>query len=555
MIPKDLDRLFRAAVDRWSQAIALATPVDIPDPEGPIAYIDLSNRATHVNFGRLAAMGVLDHVSCVLAHEVGHHIRYPHTLSEARRMTRFLREVSADVLYDEHGAPTRERHDWLLNLFFDLLINDELSTEFEASFVAIFRAMQGDWGLAFAFYVGVFEELWALPRCAILTEEQDRALVEVDPSWRARAGSCGEFLRAHPENRPLQLVRFLTAIRPFLLDDRKKGRDQGEAFEKGPWTGGPLDPDDVADAMRRRTDEEIARTWIREQGGPRAPITSFDPLHDALSRLGDLATPDVVALSLYRSSADKADLVIPASTEPGEPFVPGPHTSWDLGDDLDAVDWIGTIARTGQRPIPGVTTVARTFLPDDPRPGDREAPWVEIYVDSSGSMPNPVSTFSHQIEAGFVLVRAATRAGGRVRVLQYSAEGQRKVMKDFTRSSLPAEQALLQYIGGGTDFPWDELVDSCERFARVAKVRRVVISDSDFLANFAHPTPALDAKAAVERATALGGITGILAIGGGEEGLRAAGMEVLKIADWSQARDAARALSDALFRSRGTIKR
>jgi len=423
VIPPDLEAQWRRAVDRWSTAIALATPRPIPGVDGPIAYIDLATRQTHVNFDRLAAMGVLEHAECVLSHEVGHHIRYPHTLNEARRMLRFLREIASELLWDARGGLDPSRHDWLLNVFFDLLINDELASEHEASFVAIFKAMQGDWGLAFAFYVGVFEELWALPRCAILTEEQDAALAKIDREWRARAASTGEFLRAHPENRPLQLARFLTAIRPFVLRDREEGRDRGEAFEEGPWGSGQLDADGVADLLRGRSDEEAARRWLREnvQASKTPMATGGNPLERAKLQLRDLAPPEAIALAAYRREADRAPLEIPASLEPGEPFVPGPHDAWNLGDDLESVDWIGSVARAGSRPVPSINTYARTYLPDDPRPGDRETPWIELYVDSSGSMPNPMNNYSHQIEAGFILVRAATRAGGRVRVIQYAS--------------------------------------------------------------------------------------------------------------------------------------
>jgi len=551
--PAELDALWRRAVDRWSTAIALATPIAIPEVDGPIAYIDLATRQTHVNFGRLAAMNVSEHVECVLAHEVGHHIRYPHTLLESRRMLRFLREIAADLLWDARGGVDPSRFDWLLNVFFDLLINDELSTEYEPSFVAIFRGMQGDWGLAFSFYVGVFEELWALPKHAIVTERQDRALAKVDKEWRARAASTGEFVRAHPENRPLQLARFLTAIRPFVLRDRDEGRDQGEAFERGPWGSGALDGDAVADLLRGRNDEEQARRWLRENAQlntkSSATASAGSPLERARLQLQDLAPPEAIALAAYRKEADRAHLEIPASLEPGEPFVPGPHESWNLGDDLDAVDWIGSVARSGSRPIPSINTYARTFLPDDPRPGDRETPWIELYVDSSGSMPDAKVTYSHQIEAGFILVRAATRAGGRVRVIQYASMDQRKMMEGFVRTAAPAENALLEYIGGGTDFPWDELIASTKKYRRLARVRRVVISDSDFVANFRNPTPAVDSKRALADAAAAGGFTGLLAIAPhyGEE-LRATGMEVVPVSDWSTIGDAARALADALFR-------
>jgi len=556
-IPEDLEQQWRRAVDRWSPAIALATPRAIHDLDGPIAYIDLATRQTHVNFGKLQSMGVLEHVECVLAHEVGHHIRYPHTLNEARRMLRFLRETANELLWDQRGGLDPSRHDWLLNVFFDLLINDELSSEHESSFVAIFRGMQGDWGLAFSFYIGIFEELWALPPRAILTEQQDRALAKVDKEWRARAASTGEFMRAHPENRPLQLARFLTAIRPFVLKDREQGRDGGEAFEKGSWGGGALDADGVADLLRTRHDEEAARRWLREHATTNKQTSNGgggNPLERARLQLADLAPPEAIALAAYRREADRAPLDIPASLEPGEPFVPGPHESWNLGDDLDTVDWIGSVARAGARPIPSINTYARTFLADDPRPGDRETPWVELYVDSSCSMPNPMSTYSHQIEAGFILVRAATRAGGRVRIIQYASMDQRKMMDKFVRASEPAERALLEYIGGGTDFPWDELVASTKKYRRLARVRRVVISDSDFLVNFERPTPALDAAAAIRGAAAAGGFTGLLNIPGHDEGIRAAGMEVVRVSDWSTVGDAARALADALFRVRATSR-
>lgn len=545
-----LEQQWRVATDRWSPAIALALPRPIAEVDGPIAYIDLGTRQTHVNFGRLAAMGVSEHVPCVLAHEVGHHIRYPHTLAEARRMLRFLREVARDLLWDGKGSLDPAQHDWLLNLFFDVLINDDLANEHEASFVAIFRAMQGDWGLAFSFYCGLFEELWALPRCSILTDAQDAALAKVDPDWRARAATTGEFLRGHPENRPLQLVRFLAAIRPFILRDRAENRKNGEAFERDVWGAGELDPDAVSDLLRTRNDEEAARRWLREHESDKKPAApgGGDPLVRAQLDLQGLATPTAIALATYRREADRAPLELPASLQPGEPFVPGPHQSWELGDDLDTVDWIGSMTRSGARPIPSVTTVARTYLPDDPRPGDREIPWIEIYVDSSGSMPNPTSTYSHQILAGFILARAATRAGGRVRIIQYSSMSQRIVMESFVRSAEPAERALLEYIGGGTDFPWDVLGASTEKWKRGARVRRVVISDSDFLHNFSNPTPVLDVPRLVGDAARAGGFTGLLNIHGGSEPLIAAGMEVVVVKDWSSVGQAARALAESLFR-------
>ncbi len=555
MKPEALAEAWRAALDRWSTAISLALPVPIPQPHGPIAYIDLATRQTHVNFARLEAMGVGAHVPCVLAHEVGHHIRYPHTVAEARRMLRFLRELASELYVKEDGAlAARDRYDWLLNLFFDLLINDELHTDYEASFVAIFRAMEGEWGATFAFYITLFEELWMLTPGAMVPEAAQAALLELDPEVRSRARSAAEFIRGHPENRPLQLVRFVLAMRPFVFAD---GEEKAEAFEREPLgAGGPLDPDAVSDLMKRRGDEDDARKWLREHGGGRqkAGIGGGDPLERANLELQGLVPPEEVALSTYRREADRAPLAIPASIEPGEPILPGPHEAWSIGDDLEAVDWIGSVVRAGGAPIPGISTFLRSRLADDPRPGDRETPWVELYVDSSCSMPDPKASFSHQILAGFILTRAAARAGGRVRVIQYSSQSQLIAMPEFVRAPDKAERALLEYIGGGTDFPWAELTRSIERFRRIAKVRRVVISDSDFISNARSPTPTETRVVEVlGQAARAGGITGILAVDRVHAtDLAAAGMEVVPIADWSSAADAARALARALFVPRGT---
>jgi hypothetical protein len=561
----DVSTLWRTALDRWSHSIELALPVPIAPPDDSIAYIDLGTRQTHVNYERLRAMGVLEHLPCVLAHEVGHHIRYPHTLTEARRMMRFLRQTAREVFVVEGAAI--DSFDWLLNVFFDLLINDELSDELEDSFVTIFRSLRAPgWRPSFSFYLGIFEELWGLEPCAMMDASHDAALSAIEPEWRRRARAAGEFIRAHPENRPLQLARFLVALRPFIGEDDAE-HQEGGAFESKPLSGSkPLDGDEIADLMRRRADEEAARRWLREhgedptKGGKLAPNASSgasggNPLANAQQRLEGLAAPDEIAIAVYRREAERAQLEIPGSLEAGEPVLPGPHEQWELGDDFEAIDWLGSVTRAGGPPIPGMTTVTRARLADEPRVGEREAPWVELYIDSSCSMPNPQLAYSHQIEAGFILVNAATRAGGRVRVIQYSSVNQRVVMEGFARAARPAQRKLVEYIGGGTDFPWDELALSTARYRRVARVRRVVLSDGDFLANAESPNPEVDVPSVIAAAVTAGGFTGLLNIGGGAEKLAAYGMEIVSVADWTSVGQAARALADALFRGKEKSKR
>ena len=579
-LPPDLDDLWRAAQDVWSESIDLKTPTAIRDPQGGIAFINLATRQTEVNFGRLDGLGVGDHLPSILAHEVGHHIRYPHTLRDGRRLMRFLREVATE-LYETHtlgiagtSAATEGHYDYLLNIFLDLLINDEISDQFEESFVAVYSALTNDsWGPVFGFYLGMFEELWALPTNSMVPEALDDDMQRIVQHWRRRARSAGEFIRSHPENRPLQLARFMMALRPFVLEQDRGGKQAGEAFEKDSLCpAGQLGGDDVSDLLKPSADEEAARRWLRraEDGELSASsATKDDPegtgggnpglggtLAEALGRLQGMADAVEVAIAIYRRSAERTAIEIPRSFAPQESTVPGPLEAWDLGNDLTGLDWTGSVLRAGGAPIPGINTVQRSYLPDEPLPGKTEIPWVEIYIDSSGSMPDPTRTHSHQVEAGFVLAHAAIKAGGRVRIIQYSSGSQMIAMPDFVRSKRPAYEALAQFIGGGTQFPWDELKRSIKKYRRKARIRRVVLSDADFMHNATEGNRDALSKKVKETLTAAaeaGGLTALLDLQRDYwdqliPPLRETGIEVVRVADWSTVAEVARALSRALFR-------
>lgn len=74
----------------------LKRPLPAKQP-GVVACIDLQTRQTWVDFALLAKHGLEGCLEALCAHEVGHHIRYPNTLLEAYRLTRFLREELVDL--------------------------------------------------------------------------------------------------------------------------------------------------------------------------------------------------------------------------------------------------------------------------------------------------------------------------------------------------------------------------------------------------------------------------------------------------------------------------
>lgn len=556
---------WQAALERWSGAIALRPPQPSP-ADGPIACIDLTTRQTLVDFRRLAALGLEDCEEALFAHEAGHHIRYPHTLVRARQHARFLRsELSALAeaweLPNLAGAARAGRHDGLLNLLYDLLINTDLRPHYEAQFIRLYTTLsQGGADPIFGYYLALYEALWYLPDGTLVSPAMAAALDRLAADWRTSAAACAQFIVNRPDNHCLQLVRFLIALRPFLAAGAQMAAEASPEGTDG--FGGELAPEDAARVLRPAPGEEEARAWQRgATPGTRAGRSEAtgaggkagqpgqsggDPVRDAQAVLGGLCDATAVALATYRRLAAQAPVEPPRGMRPGTPEVPGPPVEWQIGDRIESIDWFATLTRSGVA-IPGYTVQRRTWLPADPTPGDQVVPWVELYVDSSGSMPDPVRQLNHSILAGFILTDAAVAAGGRVRVIVYSHHFE--AMPDFVQSPRPAWGALLSYVGGGTVFPWRELHRSAQRWRRAARVVRVIISDADFSYNFRAPEDLAARDEGLATAVQHGQVVALL--DGGDpatlDAVRARGVEVVPVSGWSSLPILARGLAAALF--------
>jgi len=124
----------------------------------------------------------------------------------------------------------------------------------------------------------------------------------------------------------------------------------------------------------------------------------------------------------------------------------------------------------------------------------------EIYLDVSGSMPDPTRALNAMTLAAQILVLGTLRAGGSARALVYSDT--HKEHFDFCRSEKILSRFLMNYIGGGTTFPFPVLAASVEE-QRAEQPIRVVITDADFDSNYdAKPENAAIFKRAVERSPA-----------------------------------------------------
>lgn len=176
------------------------------------------------------------------------------------------------------------------------------------------------------------------------------------------------------------------------------------------------------------------------------------------------ARPWVKPLTELRPVTDAADL-------------PGPLEQWELGDDLADLDWPGTLTAAPEI-LPGVTTRRRARIDDLERPAPATVR-LDLYIDSSGSMPDPRQG-SPAVLAGAILALSVLRGGGAVRPTSWASQRQVAGPTGFLRDPVAAMAGIAYYFAGGTSFPLDLLRD---RYAGLpdagAEIRRhlVVLSD------------------------------------------------------------------------------
>jgi hypothetical protein len=152
-------------------------------------------------------------------------------------------------------------------------------------------------------------------------------------------------------------------------------------------------------------------------------------------------------------------------------------TAWDIGEPIEAVDWIATATRSPVV-IPGVTTVQRLTGTTEGSDEDRKPVDLDLYVDSSGSMPNPRRTVSYLTLAGAILALSALRVGARVQVTLWSGTHEFLVTDGFVRDEDAVLQVLTGFFGGATAFPLHVLRKTYLERKRAQPTHIVVISDN-----------------------------------------------------------------------------
>lgn len=483
-------RCFAEAQTVWGIAIDLSPPQRWRAAEGaepdaardPLAYIDLTTRQIVVNFDQLYEIGALASLTAVLAHEIGHHIRFPHTLGLAAAL-----EVLQRRLVDHPES--------LTNLFFDLQVNEwvgrERAAELQTVYRGFLRQSSSPPSDLFAFYLMIYEELWGLVPGDLAGEARIASLEGSFPGAAADARMFAQTFWSLPDSY-VQFVYFIAIFARYLPAN-------GGAGEPFPMTRDAPTPDadDYAGSLYgsarsdRAVEEARKRGWI---GGPantgagetvvvgksgsRDPMAVIRGL--VAGRPGTEMAPfrRLLVSKHYQRLVDRHLIEIPTLPDVRAPDLSVPSTTedWEWGESPTAIDWTASVLAHGA--LAAALPLKRTLLPTDPDPRGVGVPNFEIYLDTSGSMPNPEIAENPMTVAAQVLSAAAIRKGARVRAVVYSMGD--PLVSDWMYDEAYARQFLLNYAGGGTDYPFGELASSC---AKTPDAVRVIVSDSDFIYN------------------------------------------------------------------------
>jgi hypothetical protein len=431
---------------------------------GSFAMIRFADQSVVIDLETIRAQGLEDYGLEILAHEIGHHVLAPGNMTDQLRLLARIRR----------GLPTLEKHAPLIaNLYTDLLINDRLQRHGELRMVDVFQKLthgdnvtggtppRGLWNL----YLRIYENLWKLDAGTLANTQEDNAL----DAW---LGS--RVVRVYAKQYLDGAGRFASLVLPYLMKDLENARalaslhdtkDAGQGSEpNGFWDE---DPDEIEGAIHPSEDPLITGDDEARQTAP-VDINSGSKTRTSSSHgqarepfgYGELLKASGIKLSdhdiavrYYRERALPHLIAFPTrpSPESREPQLEGLEP-WDIGDPHDELDWIQTVMQS-PKVFPGLTTMRRHYGREPGRTPARIPVDLDMYVDSSGSMPNPLQRTSFLTLAGAIIALSALRAGSKVQVTLWSGKDQVTHTRGFVRDEDAILRVLTGFYGGATAFP------------------------------------------------------------------------------------------------------
>jgi hypothetical protein len=476
------------ALNIWSRFTRLRTPVWCLTDEdaaregltSSFAMIRLTDQSIVINLKMIQRMKLGAFAREIMAHEIGHHVYCPSNLNDDARMIARMR----------WALPTLERHAGLVaNLYSDLLINDHLQRSANLKMFTVYKSIiQKSSNRMWTFYMRIYEILWSIQKGQLATGKIDdhlegdaqlgaRLVRSYSRDWLDGSGRFAALCMPYLDNDVEQLLESLRDTRNSGADGMPDGLTSMDAGEKEGAIHPSLDPELTGLEEEEKSADQAPQTGIT-QGGSSGQYRQPFEYGEILKSLGLNLTDHEIAIRYYRERAMRNLVRFPARSLPesSDPLPEGLEP-WDIASSIEDADWFESVMLS-PRVIPGLTTVQRIWGTTEGSQPKKQPLDLDLYVDCSGSMPNPQTHDSFLTLAGAIIAMSALRAGARVQATLWSGAREFKTTDGFVRDEHQILQILTGYFGGGTAFPIHILRDTYqERKPTDHPVHILIISD------------------------------------------------------------------------------
>ncbi len=477
---RDLESLHLSWAAQWPKALALwsrftrlseprwcFTPADAKREglTGSFAMIRLDDQAVVIGLHLIKEEKLEPFALEILAHEIGHHVYAPADLSDHGRMIARMRRA----------LPTKEHlAGFISNLYTDLLINDRLQRQAGLRIADVYKMMGGGsqdklWTL----YMRIYEILWSLSKGTLASGLEKRP----DDQLEGNAYLGSRLVRSYAKDWLGGSGRFAALCLPYLLENEGQEMQKilrGWRDMEGSSTGGSpgglteIEDEEFDGAIHPALDDELTGLEGVDEGEKKnkGALPSGDaPGHQRgqhrepfeygqiLKALGLNLSDHEIAIRYYKERATPNLIrfptrIRPESTEP----LPEGLEPWDIGSPLEAADWFQSVI-VSPHIVPGMTTMQRVWGTTEGSLPQKEPLDLDLYVDCSGSMPNPQVTVSYLTLAGAIIALSALRVGARVQATLWSGARQFDTTGGFVTDGHKILGILTGYLGGATAFP------------------------------------------------------------------------------------------------------
>jgi hypothetical protein len=530
---------------------------NLRDSFAAICMVDLG---TQINLKEIKLYHLEDFALPILAHEIGHHVLLPGNLADLARLVGIVKPIFNDS----------DRAIYFENLFSDIIINDRLYSKRHLPMDKVYLRFKQNLPQAqtadplWTFYMRVYETLWRLPRGTLAGNEITKKM-DIDAGIAVR-------ILVHFSQQPfLAIKRLAYVFLPYFPEQNQLSTRKIPVLDS--HSIGNMNADDLgkifggmtslSDDESQAIDEDESKVY--DFSGMRPPNKNLNQKNNSsigqrrtpaqfgqiLEDLGLKLPPNKIAMMYYRELANPYLIPFPSIPIPsGEEIMEGAEV-WTIGEDLEKLSWELSLFES---PLifPGITTRQQSYGVVSGKEIKTNPIYLDLYIDCSGSMPNPFYAISYLTLAGVIMSLSAIRAGAKVQATIWSDYGTFKSTQGFFDDETRVLEIVTDFISGGTGFPLNILRETYNKYSdQNPPAHIMVISDEGVDTMLLDDELKTHGKEIVKKAFEKGRGGGTLALNLPQgystpklTELQKLGFEIKYITDWKELLDFARDFSE-----------